>query len=62
MKLRMLREKHNLTQEELAKEINICLGSIGLWETGKAIPRQSSIRKLHEIFGEDSLTRLDFMS
>ena len=35
----MLRKKHGLTQEELARRINVSFQAISKWETGQFNPR-----------------------
>lgn len=42
----ILRQRHNLSQKELSKKLNVSTSSIGLWETNKRLP---SIDKFVEI-------------
>ena len=47
--LKMLREKANLTQESLAKLINVDRSTIAKWETGKASPRSDKLPTLANV-------------
>jgi len=46
MKLKQLRQKRFLTQEELAEMAGLTALSISRWENGKRKPRFKSIRRL----------------
>lgn len=46
----ILRSFFNLTQEELAKEVNLTNETIILYETGKQIPSLASLKKLSTFF------------
>lgn len=50
-RLKKLRQKNNLTQEELAKDLGISSQTVGQWETGAALPDLSYIiplaKRLH---------------
>ena len=52
--LKELREKANLTQESLAKLINVDRSTIAKWETGEASPRSDKLPTLayasHSVF------------
>ncbi len=48
-----LRESKDITQQDLGDAIGISNMSISKWETEKAVPRKSSIRKLCRYFGVD---------
>jgi len=39
-----------LTQEEVAKLINVCKSTIVSWENGKTYPRSDQLKKLCEIY------------
>lgn len=45
----MLREKANLTQESLAKLINVDRSTIAKWETGEASPRSDKLPTLANV-------------
>lgn len=47
-KIRMLREKFLMTQEDFAKEIGVSSSTVNRWETGKARPNMSAMRKIKE--------------
>lgn len=49
-KIRELRKKKGLSQEELAEQINVSRQSISKWETAKAIPDMDKIIQLSEFF------------
>lgn len=50
-KLKELRLAKNMNQECLAKQLGIARTTVSMWETGKAMPRVDTLRKLAEIFG-----------
>ena len=41
----------NLTQADVAKKLDISVGTIKNWEKGKTFPKQPMIEKLCEIYG-----------
>lgn len=45
--IKRLRESMNLTQSELAKRLNVSQQQISQWESGKRIPKESSIRRIY---------------
>lgn len=47
--LKELREKANLTQESLAKLINVDRSTIAKWETGEASPRSDKLPTLANV-------------
>lgn len=50
-RLRDLREKNNLQQKELAKELDVLEATISMWETGKRIPYSDMLIKISNYFG-----------
>lgn len=50
-KIRMLRKKLGLSQEKLAKKLQINTRNISLYESGKTVPSADTIHKLASIFG-----------
>ncbi len=50
-KLRTLRKKWNLTQQEVAKAIGIASSTLGGWELNKSFPRRKNLEKLLEFYG-----------
>lgn len=49
-RVKELREFKGISQEELAKLLQVSNGIISYWETGKADPKGSSIIKLAKFF------------
>jgi len=49
-RLRDLREKNNLQQKELAKELNVLEATVSMWETGKRIPYSDMLIKIANYF------------
>lgn len=49
--IKFLREKNQLTQDELAKIIGVTDKAISFWEIGKYKPRMGSIQKIADYFG-----------
>ena len=48
--LKTLRATQKLTQEELAKEMNVSKGAVAMWETGKRNPDLDMIKKIASYF------------
>lgn len=46
-----LRKENNLTQKELAENLNVSDKAISRWETGKGFPDVNSLLALSEFFG-----------
>ncbi|MFQ8988861.1 helix-turn-helix domain-containing protein [Roseburia intestinalis] len=49
-KLLNLRKAHNLTQEQLAEQLNVSRQSISKWESGQCIPDADKLKLLSDIF------------
>lgn len=49
--LRNLREKNNLTQEQMAERINVTRQAISRWETGMTQPNPELLKVLSHEFG-----------
>lgn len=47
--IRLARIRSGMTQEELAKALNVKQGTVGGWEIGYSFPRPKSMVKLCEI-------------
>lgn len=45
-----LRKKKNLTQEQLAKALNISISAIAMYETGARVPRLQRAKQIAEFF------------
>lgn len=59
-KLREIREARGLSQEQLAKQAKVALGSIKNWEKGATKPRDDeAIDRLSHILGVHSLVFFD---
>lgn len=50
-RLRVLRERAGLTQEQLARRADMCLANIRTWETGRNLPRIDRAAKLATALG-----------
>ena len=48
-KLKELRKKNGMTQEKLAKMIEVSSGTVAMWETGKRKPNIITLKKLAHI-------------
>lgn len=49
--LRQLREKKNITQDELANLVNVHRTTVNKWENGKALPLNDTLALLSEYYG-----------
>ena len=49
MSLKEKRTIRGLTQEDLAREMNVSQASVAMWETGKAKPTADNLIKLAEV-------------
>ena len=49
--LQLLRKKHNYTQDELAKRLDISRQAVSKWETGTAIPDLEALLKISKLYG-----------
>ncbi|OKY77707.1 MAG: Ribosome-binding protein aMBF1 translation factor containing Zn-ribbon and HTH domain [Candidatus Methanohalarchaeum thermophilum] len=52
-KIRAAREESDLTQEKLAKEINVKKSLIGKFERGEKLPEEEVVKKLEDYFDID---------
>lgn len=50
-KITMLREKNNLTQQELAEKLNYTPQAISKWENGTSEPKLDTLRDIANVFG-----------
>lgn len=55
--IKVLRKQKNLSQKQLATELNVTQQAVGKWETGKSMPDSSTLAKLAEFFK----TSVDFL-
>lgn len=49
-RLKELRKGNNMTQNELAKMLNMAKGTVAMWEMGKRNPGFEALEKMSEIF------------
>ena len=49
--IKKLREKKKLTQEDLAVMLGMKRSAISKWETGEALPRAETLKRLAKILG-----------
>ena len=49
-KLRSLRKKAKLTQEELSQKVNVSIDTVRRWEGGDRLPNSDSLRLIADIF------------
>jgi transcriptional regulator with XRE-family HTH domain len=42
--IKMLRQKHNMTQEQLADKMNVSRQAVTKWESGESLPDIESVR------------------
>ncbi len=57
-KLILARAKLNLSQEKLAKELNVSYVTVSRWETGVSTPTKKAVAKFND-FCKNSDIRLD---
>ena len=55
--LKNLREKNNLTQEQLAERIHVTRQAVSRWETGEPLPNTETFKLLSQVF-DVSITTL----
>ena len=48
--LKIIRKKHNMSQEELAEKVNVSRQSVSKWENGESYPEMNNILELCKIF------------
>ena len=49
--LQLLRKKHNFTQDELAKRLDISRQAVSKWETGATVPDLEVLLKISKLYG-----------
>lgn len=49
--LQLLRKKHDFTQDDLAKKLNVSRQAVSKWETGTTIPDIEVLLKLSKLYG-----------
>ena len=58
-KIKMLRERHNLTQSDLAKKLGLTRSGVNAWEMGISVPSTQYIVELAALFGVSTDYLLD---
>lgn len=48
-----LRESHKMTQQELAKAVNVSMQTVSSWELNNSTPRMAVLKKLADHFDVD---------
>lgn len=51
MRLKEIRIKNEITQEELSKKLDVGQNTVSQWETGERMPRADKLLQLAEILG-----------
>ena len=54
-KIKEIREKEGLTQEEFAKEVFVSRTTVTKWETGKSLPSIDTLRLISEKYNVSSI-------
>ena len=49
--IKRLRKEHNLTQEELAEQLNVSAPAVSKWENGTSLPDITQVVPLANLFG-----------
>ncbi len=50
IRIKSLREKNNMRQEDLAKQLNVSISAVSKWENNKNVPDISTLQKMTQIF------------
>lgn len=53
-KIKLLREKQNLTQSDLARKLGLTRSSINAWEMGLSVPSTNYVVELSKLFSVSS--------
>ena len=59
--LKNIREKHNLTQDQMAERIHVTRQAVSRWETGETQPNTEMLKVPSRDFYADKNTLLDFL-
>ena len=54
--IRTLRERHKLTQAQLAEQLNVSDKTVSKWETGRGYPDITLLEPIARAFGASSIT------
>ena len=52
--LKNLREKNNLTQEQLAERVQVTRQAVSRWETGETQPNTDTLKLFSQVFAVDT--------
>jgi type I restriction enzyme M protein len=52
-RVRLLRKREDLSQEELAARLNVSFATVNRWETGKSKPQKAQLEALDSLFGSE---------
>lgn len=55
IKMKMLREKLNLSQEMLARALSVSFATINRLETGKTLPSYNTVKKFEKLCKENDI-------
>ncbi len=53
--IRMMRQKQLLSQDALAKELDVTLSTVNRWEKGKSVPNLSTMKKIKDYCGRNDV-------
>ena len=59
MVLKELREKNNLSQQELSDKLDVKRSTYAMWETGKSVPKTTDLPKIAKLL---NVTVLDVVN
>lgn len=51
MKIRERRLSSNMTQDEMAKKLDVTRSTVAMWENGEAMPRADKLPELAKVLG-----------
>ena len=58
--IKQIREHLNISQTELAEQLNVTFATVNRWENGRAVPNKLAQTKLYEICKENDVPVYDF--
>ena len=58
--IKQIRERLNISQTELAEQLNVTFATVNRWENGRAVPNKLAQTKLYEICKENDVPVYDF--
>ena len=53
--IKQIRERLNISQTELAEQLNVTFATVNRWENGRAVPNKLAQTKLYEICKENDV-------